>query len=610
MPLQIAVFQSLIGPIVADVTTRATGVSWTTNEHGYERLSGAADAGLPESFRMFNQPGNLHVEANWNALALWEGRREDPGLHAGAADGGYDLGAIGYWHALSDLPYVAFWSTTSVAEWRTVTAEDLAANITSERYTIDTNNRLYVAPQKNNAYTITTTQGALVYEVLDSTTRSMVGADITFSVLLPVGWTARLLQYDAVWGFLGVVWTQAGTAALVTGAAHITMAGTGKLVFIVNPATGAYVGETGANYAKITSIRIVSSLTNRVNTTLTVARANGAGVTCTVGSTARMYAGQLLVIAGGGNSERVAITAVTGTTTFTATIVNAPGGGYPIGTTVQAHVIYADEVVSDMLTSIVALNPGQLSSSTALIQSPALDLTDVIYADTACDTVLASLAQLGDATSQTYEVGVYERRALFFRPQGSAGRAWYIDADELDIQRSIEDLANSAYATYQGNGGRTLRTAISADAASIAQYGLTRRASVATTTTSSTQAASLRDTFVADQKDPLPRAKITFDRVYDAHGVRYPLLLVRANDTITIRNLSPALGDGADRVRTFQIMHTETRPAEGIEGVITIEIETPLPTTVTTIAGVGKAAGDSRETKNSRATASKNNKNI
>jgi len=611
MAIQLAIFQSATGQLVADTSMRTADPSWTTNEHGYERLSGGVDAGLAESFRMFYQTGIYHVEANWNTIALWEGRREDPGLHAGAADGGYDLGAIGYWHAFSDVPYVALWSTTSVAEWKPIEDTDLTSR-NPKLYAIDTDNRVFIGLTKNTTYRTAGTGfdvGSMTVQTPDASTRGFVGFMCAIDIFLPVNWKCEIRTLTRGFGTPGSLIIFTGTGALFSRACYLTFAAFARLEIAVYNLTGGnvtFVGENGTNYARVTNLRAVTSLTNTVSTTLTANRAAGASVTATVGSTARMYTGMQLVMNSGGNpSEIVTVESVSGATTFVSTFV----GAYVIGNAVQGFAVYADEVVADVLSTVVALNPSQVSSGTALIQSPALDLTDVSFEDTPCDAVLMRLAALGDTSGQPYEVGVYERRALFFRPRTSAGRAWYIDADTLDLQRSIADLINSAYATYQEPGGRTLRSATNADAQSVAAYALTRRGVASTTTTSGVQAASLRDTFIADQKNPLPRAKISFDQVYDAHGTRSPLMLVQSNSTLTIRNLSPSLGSGVDRIRTFRITHTAFRPAAGAEGEISVEIEMPLPTAVTTIVQVGKAPGDSRSGKNMTSAPSKNNKN-
>jgi hypothetical protein len=68
---------------------------------------------------------------------------------------------------------------------------------------------------------------------------------------------------------------------------------------------GPTAQETGVFATIITNHRVVSSSANRVNTTLTAARAASANVTATVGSTARMYVGMQLVMNSAGNPSEI-----------------------------------------------------------------------------------------------------------------------------------------------------------------------------------------------------------------------------------------------------------------------------------------------------------------
>jgi hypothetical protein len=159
--------------------------------------------------------------------------------------------------------------------------------------------------------------------------------------------------------------------------------------------------------------------------------------------------------------------------------------------------------------------------------------------------------------------------------------AWYVDATELAISRSLDDLANSVYATYKDATGTLRRTATASDSTSIARYGLTRRTAIAADTTSATQAGVIRDTHLADRKDPLPQADIHFDAIYDATGAQWPLWEPAPGDTITVRNLPPDVSSGIDRVRTFRISHTTYDP---IAQTLEIEPEAPTPTLETMLA--------------------------
>lgn len=565
------------GTLLLDATPYLTALTCSTDERGFESLSGSLDRALSEVFRYYSQ-GVLYAALVKDGTIVWEGRLEDPSLHAGDHGSGLGTQALGAWRALTDDRYIALWSTSSVANFVVTTGTMIATYSETGRWQLDTNSRLMIELVKGTTYTLNKAAG-LLYSVPHGSTRGIVGMQFSIDQNLPAAMTWRAVTFGGDVSTVltgGVVQANAvGTAALVNRAYHLTFATqtTAGLDLLCNAGV-AYAAETGASYVRITNLRLVSSTTNRVNTTLTANRAAGAGVTATVGSTAGMYAGMQFVINSGNNpSEMITVTSVTNTTQFVATFV----GAYVIGNAVQGFAIYADEVAGDIITQISTLNSAQLSSSTALIQSPGLDLTDEIYEDAVPADVLAHLVALGDNQTppRQWETGVYEGRALFFRPQGSAAKAWYVDVTDLSITRTLEDLSNSVYATYKDARGRTLRTANATDSASITRYGLTRRSNIAADTTSSTQAGVQVSAQLADHADPKPRASIHFEAIYDAYGARYPLWLVRAGDTITIRNIPPSLSSSIDRVRTFRVTHTNYNV---FADVLDVEPEAPQPT--------------------------------
>lgn len=285
-----------------------------------------------------------------------------------------------------------------------------------------------------------------------------------------------------------------------------------------------------------------------------------------------IYVGQRLFInAAAATSESVVVTGVTATT-FTATFAN----GYSGTTTIQAHIVYADEIITDLLSHVVAENPEQLDSSTALIESPGVDLLDEAYEDEFPADIAVKLAGLGDSESppRRWEVGVWNDRLLHFRPRSSAVRVWYVDADDLEVDSTMETLINSAYGVYQDVNNRTLRTAVADDTDSQARYGIVRRAAVSVNTTSAIQAGIYRDAVVADGAIIKPRSVLLPDHLMDKAGAPYPKRMVRAGDTIVIRNLPPTISQDVERISTFSV---KERAFDWIGGGITVIPEEPPP---------------------------------
>lgn len=245
--------------------------------------------------------------------------------------------------------------------------------------------------------------------------------------------------------------------------------------------------------------------------------------------------------------------------------------------TSASSAIYADEIAAALVAYVSGVNASQLSTLDDLIEATTTDLFDELYEDVYPAAILDRLAML-----HTAEWGVFEGRVLHFRPQGNAGRHWYVDATQiLELQRSLENVRNSAYGVYRAANGGTLRTGTTDDEPGKTRYGLTRRGFVDVQTTSLSEAETHRNVWLSDRADMQPRARIEFNRVFDAGGGIWPLWSMRAGDTVTIRNLPPTLSSDIDRIRTFRIGETSYNAASGI---MDIAPDDPTPTLVTLVA--------------------------
>jgi hypothetical protein len=514
------------------------------------------------------------------------GRVEDPSVWARSGSG-LRFVAFGAWRSLSDIPYTALWSTTKYPQWKPVIQTDTPGRA-PDKYNMDTSGRLYISTKKGQSYTFGSDAGAFVLKAPYGG-RKITGFSCDYTINLPnLGggntWLFLYATYDE-----GFVNTSAATITATAGVAfsrtvHYVVTACDYLELLIYNNTGGTntpAGEDGANYLQIRNLRVVTSTANRVNTTLGTAVPSAGTFTVTPASMARIYVGQQLQIDQGTNvSETITVSAITATT-FTATYAIA--AGHLTTATVNAHVVYADEIVKDMVSVVNTANPNQLSSSTASIQSPALDLYDEVYEDAAMGSVIDRLAGLGDnqTASRQWEACVLTGQQLIFRPRGSAARAWFADVSSLQAERSIESYANSAYGVYQDTSNRALRTAVAANSTAVMASGLTRRKSVAASTTSAIQAAVQRDAFLDDHDDLIARSTIAFDRLFDVGGANHKLWDARAGDTLTIRNLPPASGAAVDNVRTITVGRAQL---DVTNRTLTIEPDLPPPSLASLLA--------------------------
>ena len=580
MSARAALYAAAHGALVLDAARRLTACTTATSIRGFaESTVSLKNSDLDEQLRIAAQSSMTTLAVGEGQGSSYQGRLEDVPIGGRTLQ----LRAFGAARAVDDIPYTALWSETRTNLFSVLTNR-IEPNTLETRYQFGQDNQLLIAPRKNEVFGNTTTQkgGGLYYDCPDRGSRQIVGVQFSFQINAPdVNWTAALLTYTLnPTAFITSVWSQASVAGVITGSIHLSgITGADRILFFFRRtvADAVYAGETGFLFLNITNLRFVTSVTNRVNTTLTVARANGAGVTCTVGSTARMYVGQQLVFTSGANSEMVTVASVPTSTTFTCTVVNGPGGTYPIGTTVQGHVVYPDEIVRDCVTTVAALNTNQLSSATNRIQTGDIDCLTDGWEDASMSSVLSKMASYGDTAKNPWGWWVDRDKNLVFERRGLNGYTFYVDVtpEQLDVIRSTADAYNSAYAVYQDANGRTVRSTASTDAAAVSRYGLTRRTAVPVQTTSSIQAGLIRDTYLQDKKTPQPKIRIPgVTALYDAGGNRVPLSAPNAGrgDTIRIRNLSPVLPGDAEQLRSFRLGYCQV---DWLAGTLTLESETP-----------------------------------
>lgn len=578
--LMLGIYDGPAGGLLLDCTPYLIEqLALGNDKHGYESLSSTVERRLVAAFKLYARTAIAWAKLWWEGQIVWEGRVEDPSVWAKQGSG-LRFVAFGAWRALSDIPYTALWSTTDYGAWKPVTQAEVAGR-TPDKYNMDMNGRLYVSLKKGQSYANGADIGSFILKVPYGG-RKIVGFSCDYTVNLPnIGGGNTWLFGYATWdeGFLSpVATTITATAGVVfSRTVHYVVTACDYLeLFIYNNTGGVSTpaGEDGANYLQIRNLRVVTTTANRVNTTLGTAVPSAGSFTVTPASMARIYVGQQLQIDQGTNvSETITVSAIT-STTFTATYAIA--AGHLTTATVNAHVVYADEILKDMVAVVSAANPNQLSASTAFIQSPSLDLLHESYDDQAMGSVIDRLGGLGDnqTPARVWEACVLSGQQLVFRPRGSAARAWFTDVSSLQAERSMESYANSVYATYQDAGNRTLRTAVSANAIAVSASGLTRRASVQASTSSATQAGVQRDAYLDDHDDLSARSTIAFERLFDSGGANHKLWDARAGDTLTIRNLPPASGSAVDSVRTITIGRASL---DVTSRVLTIEPDPPPP---------------------------------
>lgn len=252
--LSFQVFTQPNGTLLADLSSTIQGLKFSTNCHGFMSCSGTIpNLSLHEQFTIYEWPELPHVViSNQAAGVVWEGRLEDISI----SGNGIDLVAFGYIRALGDVPYTALWSSSEYKNYIEGVADHSSAFL-SEKFKMDTNNRLFVGLVKNNQY-LSSDIGVHLYYTPDNGEKDI--KEITFNYEFNGATNYRIILFSYSGSFASNnEWSVSGDGTLKSGSATITLPTARSIVgFAVQriSSDNTYTGETGDTYGKFTSVRI------------------------------------------------------------------------------------------------------------------------------------------------------------------------------------------------------------------------------------------------------------------------------------------------------------------------------------------------------------------
>ena len=568
--LGLQMFDAPGGALVADWSNIAVDIEEENAEHGFSILSFHVALGAPERFRYYDYTPMNHLSLNHGGGVVWEGRVEDREITAT----GLRITAFGYWSALADGLYTAFWSHEGVSGWNETTS-DLISSRDPARYSMSKGDGiLNTIPNINESYGSThrgTDVGSWYFRIPDGSTRNIQYLQFSLNLNVPTDWRLRVNSWSGGFASSTVLVDVTSTGSQIQRAYIFQNVNKPIIEFMLyyTSTSTTLSGETGDYFAKLSNIRVTSTVANIVDTDTSTTITAGSDVVVTPTTMDNIYVGQNIVInRNGTTSETVQTTAITAST-FTADFVNSYSGT----TLVDTAVVYADEIVKDIISTVSTLNSSQLSTSTALVESPGVDIINASYSDVYCNDVINSLLGV-DATGGRWEAGIWEGQTVYYRSRGSQARTFYTDALELRVNSTAATLRNQYYATYKNGNGRTLRTATADNAASQSRYGVVRQGVAQTNTTNSTLAGTYRDAALDNNKDITPSSQVICKGLYTAGGAEVPFWMIRAGDTLTIRNLPPNASTDIDKIRTFTVAGRKYYPNTDEVSIIP-ELDTP-----------------------------------
>jgi hypothetical protein len=244
----------------------------------------------------------------------------------------------------------------------------------------------------------------------------------------------------------------------------------------------------------------------------------------------------------------------------------------------KTGTVLSSDIAAGLLAYVNSANPSQIDSATVGIVPTSTDLRGMIFEDKNPNDILDLLCDIDG-----YRWRVWDK-SLVYEPNNTEQQTYYIDAETVEVQRSLDSVASRAYAVYQTEGSRKLRTAVASNLNAVTAFGISRDVVTNAQTTSATEAEFWRDTLLSDKANLSVRAQVRFNKLLSTTGQVVPLWSIRAGDRIVVRNvpldIRPAL-----EVRSFIVAQTDF---DAVANSVAVEPDVPYPTMVTLISRRGK----------------------
>lgn len=566
--------QDLTSTQMLDVSDRVTAATWRYTEQGCGDLSVTMPCTMQEAYWFKTLPFIYIKVFNRCSKRIWWGRAAgDDVAITRTADGAVSIQllALGLVKALEDIPHTGWWSSTRYGDWQDVPS-DLIPSRTPERFSFETERRLRIAPSGGNGFT-TSSIGMLSIAQPTAASVQWQTIEASYTLKAPTGWRASLSRYDGT-TFLSSLWTLDGIG---TGATGITTQ-SGTLSFL----SGVSCSRLGFNL-----------FCTRAATNLHTAAITAGTRTVTPGTMAGIAVNAKLAI-GGAEPEEVVVTATTATT-FTAVFRNAHLGSDLVEPlwdgndgdielvitnvrvkAVTTPTVTLDQLAKSALSEVLAVNPWAVFNSDGKVQSPLVDIANLMAEDQPWATILSEQVQLGDTSNRPWVWGVDEDGVLFVRPRQS-GRVWYVSTEQCSYTQggNSDGRWTSGYGVYEDEQGQRQRTPIQTDAQSLANSGLVRRTALPVDSGTLAVATQRTSVFLSDAAKGEAAASLTCAVLETVDGMVYPATEARPGDMLLFRDVLPTSSAVANRLNGFVLAEVQV---DGFNlAAVQLVPEEPLP---------------------------------
>ena len=528
------------GSLLADWSSQHIGLTIETTQRGFGACSATIRLPAHTARWWFGQLDGEDRHVTDNGMVVYEGRIE---LVETVAEG-LALTAFGYSRAYSDMVVSDMWSDMQTTSWQAIETVQ-AGNRIPDRYALDTNNRLYFAPNSGEAHSLNAI-ASMYIAIPDLSSRQFSAIEFSYKLVAPAGWTASLTRYTNTFGFLSTIWALNGTGVLQT-------------------STPTYSGLSGSNVLAFSLYR------NQAAATLNAAILAGTR-TITPSSMTGIKKGTELAISGG-DPEDVEVTAVTATT-FTATfkydhaaadtcvpVFEGETGDIYLEITnlrvktTSSAAVYADEVAKYLISQVSAANSTQANNLNHRIKSPGFDLKQYSYDSVKAEEVLDQLAQLG-GDGWLWSWRVWRDQILIFDRIANGGQTYQLYWQTPPISRDLGLLTTRLKPRYTNANGDEQVAADVINATAERKYGIVRSEYFDAPTTSASDATALAQAALNDKSIVNAYGDVATTALHQ-NGVRVPLWSVRSGDTIQCIQFPTTGNSDTDKTRQFRVAVTK-----------------------------------------------------
>jgi hypothetical protein len=430
-----------------------------------------------------------------------------------------------------------------LSRWQPVETAQLAGRV-PEEYNFTTDDKLMITPVSGGAFD-SSRVGSMYLTFGSTVSRAIQTLDASYSLTAPTGWGALVQSYSGPFTGTSNVWSLGGNGATQTGTIALS--------------------SLAAHTVAILLYR------NRAATTLGTAIAAGTR-TVTPGAMTGIAVGNRLWI-GGTEPEDVDVTAITGTT-FTAIFRYAHTATDPVSfisehkdgdisfsltgvrvKTTNSSTVTASEVLATILTDTSGHNSGQISSSTALVGNPGVDLKEFGYDASYPDEVIERLATMGDAAGNPWTAEVYAGQILRFSREDSVTATYQI-RQTPELSRDLDALRTHIVPRYQDSNGDVAQGTTQSNDLAVSRWGLKRNAVFAAAETDTAATVnSLAATALLDTINPASQGDITVTELF-RNGVPVPLNRLRKGDLVECVEYPSSGRQDVDEARKFRVSAT------------------------------------------------------